>query len=620
MNECETELKKYYGINKNERLYIFKVDASVKGKTGPKVEYEVYYPLDGRHLRLLYLSICEGKEIFVGYSLNISKDELDLYNMESKFFSDICYTYTDSKGTDITLYDRKDEFMNNNKSYCEEDCKISDYDENERRLKCSCEVKYSLSLISEIKIDKNSLYNFMNIKQIANFEVMKCMKLLFSIKGIQTNIGFYSFFQTIIAYIVTLFIFYLKDFRKIIKQINEIISVKRLIGLFKDRKFERKPKKNLTSFYRFVDTKRINLGIIKEEDLIDKHDIENNIKIMSKKDLNKIREYSPSSSRKNVNDVIKEEKKNKNDEFDINFDSVLNLPKLKKSELIKYKYLKRKKFHFGKHGRKNGDDSSKRDFIEAQNIFEVNKVKKEKFTLEEIIKIILVLKFNDTELNELGYRKAIRYDFRNFKQYYIALLFTKHNLFKIFNKTDYNSCSIKILLAVFNFSSCYAINALFFNDDTMHQIHEDAGDFNFLYQLPQIAYSTVLSFFIDNLTSFLALSEDEIILLKKDKNLKNIINRGRDIKQTLKLKFFIFFIVNLLLILIFWYYLGCFCAVYRNTQFHLIKDTLISFSIGYIIPFVTNILTALLRIYSLKQYSKGKQIAFRLSRLFQQYL
>ena len=283
LDECETELKKYYSINKNERLYIFKVDASVKGKTGPKVEYEVYYPLDCRHLRLLDLSICEGKEIFVGYSLNISKDELDLYNMESKFFSDICYTYTDSKGTDITLYDRKDEFMNNNKSYCEEDCKISDYDENERRLKCSCEVKYSFSLISEIKIDKNSLYNFMNIKQIANFEVMKCIKLLFSIKGIQTNIGFYSFFPTIIAYIVTLFIFYLKDFRKIIKQINEIISVKRLIGLFKDRKFERKPKKNLTSFYRFIDTKRINLGIIKEEDLIDKHDIENNIKIMSKK-------------------------------------------------------------------------------------------------------------------------------------------------------------------------------------------------------------------------------------------------------------------------------------------------------------------------------------------------
>ena len=211
-----------------------------------------------------------------------------------------------------------------------------------------------------------------------------------------------------------------------------------------------------------------------------------------------------------------------------------------------------------------------------------------------------MLKFNDTELNELGYRKAIRYDFRNFKQYYIASLFTKHNLFKIFNKTDYNSCSIKILLAVFNFSSCYAINALFFNDDTIHQKHEDAGDFNFLYQLPQIAYSTVLSFFIDNLTSFLALSEDEIILLKKDKNLKNIINRGRDIKQTLKLKFFIFFIVNLLLILIFWYYLGCFCAVYRNTQIAFIRNSLSSFALGLLYPFILYFFPAFLRIISLR--------------------
>ena len=69
----------------------------------------------------------------------------------------------------------------------------------------------------------------MNIKQIANFEVMKCMKLLFSIKGIQTNIGFYSFFPTIIVYIITLFVFYLKEIKRIMHQIDEIIAVKKLI-------------------------------------------------------------------------------------------------------------------------------------------------------------------------------------------------------------------------------------------------------------------------------------------------------------------------------------------------------------------------------------------------------
>ena len=106
----------------------------------------------------------------------------------------------------------------------------------------------------------------------------------------------------------------------------------------------------------------------------------------------------------------------------------------------------------------------------------------------------------------------------------------------------------------------------------MHQIYEDEGDFNFIYQLPQIAYSTILSFFIDNITTFLAFSEDNIIELKKDKNLNEISKKGRRMKDTLKIKFIFFFIVNFILILLFWYYLGCFCAVYKNTQFHLIKD------------------------------------------------
>ena len=43
ISECEPVLKSYYGINISETLYIFKVDAYVEGKTGPNVEYEIYY-------------------------------------------------------------------------------------------------------------------------------------------------------------------------------------------------------------------------------------------------------------------------------------------------------------------------------------------------------------------------------------------------------------------------------------------------------------------------------------------------------------------------------------------------------------------------------------------------
>ena len=63
-----------------------------------------------------------------------------------------------------------------------------------------------------------------------------------------------------------------------------------------------------------------------------------------------------------------------------------------------------------------------------------------------------------------------------------------------------------------------------------------------------------------------------------------------------------------------------FYAVYKNTQNHLIKDTLISFSISYIIPFGANIITALIRIHSLKIYTGGNQIIFNLSRLLQSIL
>ena len=154
----------------------------------------------------------------------------------------------------------------------------------------------------------------------------------------------------------------------------------------------------------------------------------------------------------------------------------------------------------------------------------------------------------------------------------------------------------------------------------MHQIYEDEGDFNFIYQLPQIAYSTLISIFIDNITTFLALSEDNIIQLKKDKNLDNLEKQGRKIIMVLKMKFISFYIFNIILIVAFWYYLGCFCAVYKNTQYHLIKDTLISFLLGFVTPFGTNIITAFLRIYSLKEYNIGRKMIFKLSFLLQQYL
>ena len=147
----------------------------------------------------------------------------------------------------------------------------------------------------------------------------------------------------------------------------------------------------------------------------------------------------------------------------------------------------------------------------------------------------------------------------------------------------------------------------------MHQIYEDEGEFNFIYQLPQIIYSTIISYLLDLVIDFLAISQDSIIDIKQSKNLTLIKKKAKKTRKILKIKFMIFFIVNLILILIFGYYLGCFCAVYKNTQYHLIKDTLISFGISNVTPFGTNLFPCLFRIYSLSSKSKGKRIIYKLS-------
>ena len=230
------------------------------------------------------------------------------------------------------------------------------------------------------------------------------------------------------------------------------------------------------------------------------------------------------------------------------------------------------------------------------------------------------MKFTDDEINKFSYDLAIKYDQRKWYEYYFSLLKTKHMFFQLFDKRDYNTISIKILLLFFNFAANYAVNALFFSDETMHQISEDGGDFNIIYQLPQIVYSTIISMIIDYVTSSLALSQDDVLDVKNHKNLKTIDEKAKRKKHLIRIKSIFFFITNFLLTLLFWYYLGCFCAVYKNTQYHLIKDTLISFLLGFVTPFGTNIITAFLRIYSLKEYNIGRKMIFKLSFLLQQYL
>jgi hypothetical protein len=128
----------------------------------------------------------------------------------------------------------------------------------------------------------------------------------------------------------------------------------------------------------------------------------------------------------------------------------------------------------------------------------------------------------DCELNRLQYKEAIMYDKRTYFQYYLSLIRTKHIFFFAFYpNNDYNSMIIKICLFFFSFALYYTVNCLFFNDDTVHDVNQNSGKFDFIYNLPQILYSTIISAFINVIIKFLSLTEKNILKLKSDNNAKN---------------------------------------------------------------------------------------------------
>ena len=130
-------------------------------------------------------------------------------------------------------------------------------------------------------------------------------------------------------------------------------------------------------------------------------------------------------------------------------------------------------------------------------------------------------------------------------QYYLSLLKIKHQLiFSFCPSRDYNSRIIKIILFLFFFVTELTINALFFNDETMHKINVDQGSFNLAYQIPQIIYSSLLSLIMISLFQSFSLTESNILVLKEEKRKKkkNIDEKLKKLFRKIKIKFIFFFI------------------------------------------------------------------------------
>ena len=259
------------------------------------------------------------------------------------------------------------------------------------------------------------------------------------------------------------------------------------------------------------------------------------------------------------------------------------------------------------------DETEKKDEnkneIKKNEIINTNEIKE-----NEIINTYQDLK--DEELTDLDYEEAIIADKRTYWQLYFSLLKKDQLiLFTFFFFFYYNLPQIKILLFIVSFAFFFAINGFFFTDETMDNIYEVKGAFNFILQIPQILYSSIITTIISMILQKLSISEEEILEMKKEKDLKKSKEKSNKILKNFKLKIILFLVISSILMIFFSYFISCFCAVYENTQLILIEDTLISFGLSLIYPFGFKLLPGLLRIPALRSKNKNKKLMYKISKL-----
>ena len=628
LGDCEKILKEKYNLDDEQDLIILKVEFYQEGLIIPIIEYEIFHPITKEKLNL---DFCSNSTISLLIPVTIDESSLYKYNSSSDYYTDKCYPYTTINSTDIILEDRLNEYISNNLSICESNCEYSGYDTRKKKVICDCSAKTSFSLIPGYRFNKTKLIDNFKIKGKLNLFVFKCYNSLFTKEGFTENIGNYVIISIIIYYSFSRYFFFIKGFYLFKQRIIKLINIRN----------ENIIQNNIN--YN-INENMVN-NINKKNDEIDNITIDENINDNNNINDNDIKNSNTIIIDKNIND---NKYLFKNNRLNNNFNTSKTLSEryfFKKNPPKKKVKIKKKKKPnirnvsslniINANGTNNiliyhkNDISPKNNISNNSSINKINKNSVLSSYSKEIINInnnkkIQISEFNeynyynDYELNHLTFKLALEIDKRNYFQYYLSLLKTNHIIFfTFFNYNDYNSFLIKTCLLLFSFSLYFTVNTLFFTDSTMHEIYENEGKDILIYRFPQIIYSTIITTTINYLVKYISLSQKNILELKNDKDIEKFNNKIEIIFKCLIIKFNLFFDISFLFLFLFWYYISCFCSVYKNTQKYLIKDTLISFALNLLYEFIINLLPGILRIQALRENNNNRECIYKISKILQ---
>ena len=169
--------------------------------------------------QVLSLNICEGETITFGIPILAQQETLttyknihdnyniDIFNLNSSFYTDICETFTTKDKTDMSLSLRKKIYGSHGIDVCAQNCEYKKYDIGANKIYCECLIKTGNEENKNTKNLGQKIYDgIADFLDLLNLDVMLCTKIVYSsgVKGLLKNYGF--MIMTVISFLYIIII------------------------------------------------------------------------------------------------------------------------------------------------------------------------------------------------------------------------------------------------------------------------------------------------------------------------------------------------------------------------------------------------------------------------------
>jgi len=658
-SECKEKLEQKYP-NKKFRILQINLINSNENCLNDQVEYKIFDE-DGQQIEL---SACKDLTIKVRYQiknasklnipkiLELAEKGIDIFDIKSEFFNDICYPYyDDDSDSDMILYDRVSDIYQNY-SLCGKDCKYDSFNIDKLTAYCNCKVKQEIST----DLEEGNFQSYIKAPFLySNFGIIKCYKVVFDLKKKLKNAGFLIFAVLLIFHFPLEIYHFIKGTNPMEKYINKEMNDKGYISKSKRDSIKKTNEGYSLSTFK----KRLkNNSKSKKNKKSSSINENNNPPLKNRNNKGKLNDRIPESNDIIYeNDEIKFYKKNKNKlkkiakDYEIpieekNDEKAIDLKTInpdkiqvdnnnyaKENLIIENfnKNIKRKKIKKYTHRNfksiitDSNEALNTNEDVNYKKVFHSDKNVKKQKSEEEIKEnnkdinekenknyaLILInannrgnhlpLKSNYI-LNNYDYEEAIEYEQRPFLRIFFIYLISKDPVLNIiFLNPPLELKPLRLCIFIFSYSCDLALNAFFYLSENISDKYHYTGPHRILFciinNLIISLVSTIVSFILPYFFYLLTQSSNKIEnlfkeqekLLKRDKKYKVNEREKRRIEDDLN-NIIKCLRIKIICFIIFEFLFMLFFFYYVTVFCQIYNKTQISWLLDFILPDIISLI------------------------------